>query len=409
MEYDILEKGAWLIASDEGLDERLKEAARLVIASFPSFDECLIYVWNDKGRRLDIRAHHAKDGAALMSRVESYGEGEGLAGAAALCAEYTEANAKAPFPEGASFNGVEDRGLAGFRSVLVWPLKDTAGLYGVMYLKSRKKAALTARRKRLLSAAAMLAAMAIKFEWLARSRRLDRDEIKTLQMKLANAERLMALGDMAASIAHEIRNPLVSLGGFALRLKTKLGPDSPHIRHIDVMLAEVAKIEKTINGALRYSRDSLLEMEPGDLSEIIEDTAAIFEDDFNSRGIEVIKDLHKGPLPVSADREQLKIAFDNLIANAIQSMEQGGTLRLTTRKNDTWAVAEVADSGGGIEPRHLAHIFNPFFTTKDDGTGLGLPITNSIIMRHKGVIDVINNAGVGVTFAVKLPLAEGNN
>ncbi|MBI5888293.1 MAG: hypothetical protein HZB82_06235 [Deltaproteobacteria bacterium] len=418
MEYDILEKSAGLVASDEPQDTRLKYAARLFIGALPAFDECVIYVWNDNKRCMELKALHVKkDGGAKKSRTDSYGEGaqppegaqllqdEGLAWVAIKSGKAIHAHSNAPFSEAAVWEGVRDSGLAGFKSVYVWPLMDSSGCYGAMYLKSRKKAVLTAGEKRVIRTAAFHTAMAIKFEWLARRQIIEHGELKGLKKKLVNAERLMALGDMAASIAHEIKNPLVSLGGFALRLRSKLGADSPHMPYVEMMLAEVAKIEKTMNGALRHLKDSLLELTRSDLNWILEEAAAVFEDDFKGCGIEVIKEFHNGPMPVDVDMEQLKIAFDNLIANAIQSMKHGGTLRLKTMTRGVWAVAEIADSGGGIDPRHLGQIFNPFFTTKDDGTGLGLPITNSIIMRHHGIIDVINDVGVGATFAVKLPLA----
>lgn len=418
MEYDILEKSAGLVASDESLDTRLECAARLFTGALPAFDECVIYIWNDNNRCLELKALDVKkDGGVKKSRMDSYGEevqppervqppqDEGLALAAIKSGKVLHAHSNAPFPEAVVWQGVRDNGLTGFKSVYVWPLMDSSGCYGAIYLKSRKKALLTAVEKRVMQTAAFHTAMAIKFEWLVRRQAIEHGELKGLAKKLVNAERLMALGDMAASIAHEIKNPLVSLGGFALRLRSKLGADSPHLPYVEMMLAEVAKIEKTMNGALRHLKDSFLEITRSDLSEILEEAAVVFEDDFKGRGIEVIKEFQGGPIPVDADLEQLKIAFDNLIANAIQSMKYGGTLRLKTMTRGVWAVAEIADSGGGIDPRHLGQIFNPFFTTKDDGTGLGLPITNSIIMRHHGIIDVINDVGVGVTFAVKLPLA----
>ena len=118
------------------------------------------------------------------------------------------------------------------------------------------------------------------------------------------------------------------------------------------------------------------------------------------------KSLSQEPLPIMADEEQLKIAFDNLIANAIESMDSGGTLSVSTARNGDWVTVEITDSGGGIEPELVSGIFDPFVTTKEHGTGLGLPITRKIIMRHRGSIDVANDYGRGTTFRVKLPSAD---
>lgn len=406
MEYDILEKSAGLVADDRPLDARLEQAAALFTAALPAFGECLVYVLSDRKRCLELKAQHVRrDGNDKKGGADFYKEDEGLAWAVIKGGQAVHAQSNAPFPEAAVWNEVTDSGLAGFKSVYVAPLVDSSGCYGVIYLKSRKRAALTDKKKQVILVAAFHVAMSIKFDWLFRMQMAERGELKSLQKKLSGAERLMALGDMAASIAHEIKNPLVSLGGFALRLRNKLGADSPYMPYVEMMIAEVAKIEKTMNGALRHLKDSFLEITRSDLSEILEETAVIFEDDFKGLGIDVIREFHDGPIPVDVDREQLKIAFDNLIANAIQSMKHGGTLRLKTMIRGVWAIAEISDSGGGIDPRHLGQIFNPFFTTKDDGTGLGLPITNSIIMRHHGIIDLINDVGVGAAFTVKLPLA----
>jgi len=141
----------------------------------------------------------------------------------------------------------------------------------------------------------------------------------------------------------------------------------------------------------------------------MDEAAARFEDEMKRLSIRLERDYRYGPLCVNAGRQELKIVFDNLIANALQCMNKdGGTLRLGTTLDEGWVVAEVSDSGGGIDPCHLASIFRPFFTTKKDGTGLGLPITSSIVSRLRGVIDVINKVGEGVTFRVKLPPSRNN-
>ena len=101
----------------------------------------------------------------------------------------------------------------------------------------------------------------------------------------------------------------------------------------------------------------------------------------------------------------MRLVFNNLMTNAIQAMTKGGVLTVQTHQDGNWVVAEVDDTGGGIDPKIIRNIFNPFYTTKESGTGLGLAITHSIITNHKGIIEVNNNIGVGVTFIIKLPLA----
>ena len=136
------------------------------------------------------------------------------------------------------------------------------------------------------------------------------------------------------------------------------------------------------------------------------EAVSFFEDDFKVSGINVVKSLSVNMPRVEIDRQQLKLVFSNLLANAIQAMENGGTLTIKTRHEDNWVITEINDTGGGIDPAIIGNIFNPFYTTKERGTGLGLAITHSIITNHKGMIEVNNNLGVGVTFVVKLPVAD---
>lgn len=398
MEYDIIEQVAELATADERLEEKLSGFVRL-LSDFFLFDQCCIYLLDEEGRRFSLKASHGEE----SGRVDFYGEGKGLPGM--VLKIKGPVYALKPAPE-TSWEGIEDKGLKGFKNVCVHPLQSRSAFYGVIYLKSiRKTTPLHHKKRHLLDLISLQIVMSLKIAELTRFRELAGDELKEAQGRLLNAEKLVALGDMAATIAHEIRNPLISIGGFALRLKKKIGPDSPGIPYVDRMLHEIGRIEKVMNGMVRFLKDSSVELRPDDINDILNEALRIFEEEFRSHGITVIKDLYESRLPVLADREQLKIAFDNLIANAIQSMEKGGTLTFHTEKSGNTVLAKVSDTGGGIDPKILGFIFNPFFTTKKQGTGLGLPITNSIVLMHKGALEVENKEGVGVTFSVKLPSA----
>jgi CheY-like chemotaxis protein len=227
--------------------------------------------------------------------------------------------------------------------------------------------------------------------------------LKDTQTKLLQAEKLIVLGELSANLAHEIKNPLVSIGGFASRLKKKIEPDSPLLFYVDYILTEVARLEELMDGILGYTMDKGVIFSTEDVNSIVEEALSFFSEAFHNHKIEVIKGFTPEPLSVMSDRQQLKIAFDNLFANAIQSMEGGGILTVQTLRTEDWVVVDVTDNGGGIDPRLIGNIFNPFFTTKKYGTGLGLDITHKIISKHKGHIDVENHVGQGVTFSVKLP------
>lgn len=396
MEYDIIEKATELSLSGLRLDAKLARAARLLLDAVP-YEQCVFYIFDHEKKVFEKKAFAGDE----ITLIESYGETHGLPGLVKKKKAAVEIYKKDP--ASTVWEGVDDAGLKGYKSALAYPLKDKENFFGVVYLKSARKAEVSKMKRRVLGIMALQAASFIKCAELAQSHERIHRELKEIEERLASSEKLMALGDMAATLAHEIRNPLISIGGFAGRLKKHLGPGSPGIPYVEQVLKEVGRLEKLMNGVTSFVKDSAVSLKPDDLNGIIDEVLELFDDEFKAHGIKVEKFFSKGSIGVSADREQLKIAFDNLIVNAIQSMEHGGVLQLFTSLEGARAVVSVSDSGGGIEPGNLGYIFNPFFTTKTHGTGLGLPITNSIILRHKGAIEVENNPGVGVTFRVILP------
>lgn len=402
MEYDLIRGLSELAASEKELASKLKEAAKLAFELLEA-DQCCIYLWDYRSGRFVLKAAAGDS----RGRVKSYGAAEGLPGRVNVKGETVEAHQEATGNEGPE--GEVDKGLTGFHSSFAAPLHGDRELRGVILVKYHDNCELTDKRSGLLGLASSGLTVLLGADYTMRVANRAAEELKDLRIRLKNAEKFMALGDMAATLAHEIKSPLVSIGGFAGRVKRKLAKDSPAHKYVDQMIAEVKRLEKVTNGAIRVLKEDLLDLRIDDLNDIVADSLALFEDEFRSSGIEVIRDLSASPLVVMADREQLKIAFDNLIANAIQSMNTGGKLRLSTELFGDWIVAEVEDSGGGIDPRYVNHIFNPFFTTKERGTGLGLPITHSIIMRHKGEIDVVSKRGTGVLFSIRLPRADKKN
>jgi len=401
----LTEKMAGLVSSGKAADLKYKGALESIIGELP-FDEAALYLTDGKTGGFRLRALAGKDRGQEGASPAFYGAGKGLAYLAkrdgAPVKAYTARLAEI------TFKGMEDRCLQGFRSLLVFPLMDALRCYGVLYLKSIKKTVLRPNKRRLLELAALQLISIIKFSEIIYECREACEEAEAARARLADAEKLLLLGDIAASLAHEIKNPLLCLGGFAGRIKRKLDPSSPIMPDVLELIKAVKRLEGVINAMVAPLKD-----EPGpavinDVNDIIDDTLGYFSEELKNRSVVLERDFFHGALPVMAERQELKIVFDNLIANAIQCMNKhdGGTLRLSTARADGWVIAEVSDDGGGIDPRNMSSIFRPFFTTKKNGTGLGLPITSSIISRHSGVIDVINRVGDGVTFKVKLPPAR---
>jgi signal transduction histidine kinase len=236
-------------------------------------------------------------------------------------------------------------------------------------------------------------------------------ELKKAQETLLEREKLAALGEMAASVAHEIKNPLVSIGGYARRLHKKFDNGLHEKRYTDAIIKEVGRLEGILNDILYFSKATKVVLEKFDLNRIIEETLTGMEDELRSQGIEVEKSLD-GNLPeISCDYQEIKQVFINLITNAKDAMGSGGKLTVKTssfsQEDRDYIGTEIRDTGGGIPSEILHNIFNPFFTTKGWGTGLGLAICHRIVDGHGGVIEVNNDPRRGVTFTVKLPVEGG--
>ncbi len=236
-------------------------------------------------------------------------------------------------------------------------------------------------------------------------------ELKRAQEKLLQREKLAALGEMAASVAHEIKNPLVSIGGYTRRLHKKLNNGLHEKRYTDAIIKEVGRLEEILNDILYFSKATKVVLEKLDVNRIIDETLTGMEDELKTQGIEVEKSLD-GNLPkIPCDYQEIKQVFINLITNARDAMEGGGRLTVKTapfsQEGRDYIGIEIGDTGGGIPSEVLHNIFNPFFTTKGWGTGLGLAICHRIVDGHGGVIEVNNDPGRGVTFTVKLPVETG--
>jgi PAS domain S-box-containing protein len=232
--------------------------------------------------------------------------------------------------------------------------------------------------------------------------------LREAQERLIQGERLATIGEMAAGIAHEVKNPLVSIGGFARRLQNKLPLGSTEREYAETIVHEVRRLEKLLMDILAFSKKTAICYTQCDINEIIEDALAIVAPTFEENRIRVARHSPRGIFPFLGDCQQLKQVFLNLFWNAQEAMKNGGQMEITvsaTRLNGRKAVSvKVADSGGGIQPEILHNIFNSFYTTKEMGTGLGLPIASRIVTNHGGKIRVNSHPGVGVEFNVILPL-----
>jgi signal transduction histidine kinase len=233
-------------------------------------------------------------------------------------------------------------------------------------------------------------------------------ELGDAQKRLIEQEKFRSLGEMTANIAHEIKNPLVIIGGFTKRLAKKLTLDKTENRYADIIMKEVVRLEAILNEILDYVKDNPAHAESCNLNECLDEILYLFTSDAAWTQVEIIKEYDDMLPHVLCDGQQIKQVFINILVNSYEAM--GGTGSITLRTGQTvldgepFVRASVTDNGGGIDPSVIENVFNPFFTTKERGTGLGLAISNKIVRNHGGHIEVENAAGKGVTFIVCLPV-----
>lgn len=233
-------------------------------------------------------------------------------------------------------------------------------------------------------------------------------ELNDTQKRVIEQEKLKSLGEMTANIAHEIKNPLVIIGGFTKRLAKKVHLSQTENRYANIIVSEVARLEKILNEVLDYVKDSPVSKEPCNINMCIDDILYLFSSDSSWDKVKILKDYDMGLPEIVCDIQQIKQVFINILVNSYEAMHGEGEITIKTEvanlDNKPFIKVSISDTGGGIDPMAIDNIFNPFFTTKEKGTGLGLAISNKIILNNKGKIEVENNAGKGVTFFIYLPL-----
>lgn len=238
--------------------------------------------------------------------------------------------------------------------------------------------------------------------------RQTEQEKDNLQEKLIQTEKLSALGRLTANVAHEIRNPLTLVGGFARRLNKKLAPDISEKKYVEVIISEVSRLEKILMNVLTYSKEDHLNLEYHNINKIIDEALIMYGDKLTEKSIQLSKSLIDVP-KIMIDKPRAIETISNLISNAMDSMPDGGTLTIATQKEmlkDTpYLNVKITDTGAGIPEDKLSMIFEPFFTTKvlGRGTGLGLPICKRTVEDHGGFINFESELGKGSTFSLYFP------
>jgi len=240
----------------------------------------------------------------------------------------------------------------------------------------------------------------------------DLREIKALEQKVRDSEKLAAVGRMAASVAHEVRNPLSSIKGLAQFMSNSAQEGSKQKQHAQIMVKEVDRINRVINDLLTFSRPLQLELKPTNVNELIGHAVSLVKADANERHITV--QITSDPLlkTILIDENQMIQVFLNLLLNSVSAIDKNGVIEITTQIDTgrQCLIIEIQDDGDGIPAEHKSKIFDPFMTTREKGTGIGLAIVKKIIENHGGHIEATSpakNKDHGSVFKMSIPIITG--
>lgn len=234
----------------------------------------------------------------------------------------------------------------------------------------------------------------------------DLREVKELQEKVKRTERMASLGRLAAGVAHEIRNPLSSIRGFAQYFKNRFAPDTEDQNYASIMIKEVDRLNRVISELLDFAKPAEPDFKEEEIREILEHSLKLIETDIKLKDIKISLKIEEGLGKVRVDKDQMTQAFLNIFLNSIDAIEKEGKISVSVRKTKEREQIEVkiSDNGHGIPKDNLSKLFDPFFTTRKNGTGLGLAIVHKIIENHKAEIEVQSEEGKGSTFTIFLAI-----
>jgi two-component system sensor histidine kinase HydH len=233
------------------------------------------------------------------------------------------------------------------------------------------------------------------------------EKIITIEEQLRRSERLSTLGELAAVLAHEIRNPLGSIRGTAEILRDDYKPGDPKHEFIEIQIKETERLNRVVEDFLHMARPQPVDMRPCPVQEELETIALLVSNDARERQIKLVLQPPAVPVIIKADGEKLRQAFLNIAINALQATPSGGSIIISTAVyQSAFFEIQFRDTGTGIDTETLGRIFEPFYTTKPNGTGLGLAITRKIIESHGGTMSVESDVGRGTTVTVRLPMLD---
>ena len=238
----------------------------------------------------------------------------------------------------------------------------------------------------------------------------DAESVRRIEDEIEMSRRLSATGRITKGVAHEVKNPINAIVLHLQLLQGKLRQVDPDTRrHMDIIGSEIHRLDRVVQILVDFTRPRDLHLEETDLRRLLEDGVQLAGPDAARHGVTIVSELPAQPLTVKVDTDFIKQAILNVVLNGVQAMPDGGQLTVSARREDDMVVTEIRDQGGGIPADAQEKIFELYFTTKKEGTGIGLAQTYQILQWHYGSVDFESVEGEGTTFRLRLPLVQSRS
>jgi signal transduction histidine kinase len=295
------------------------------------------------------------------------------------------------------------------RSLICVPLIIRGRIMGALQVLNKKDGnSFSEKDIELLIALAQQIAVALDnaklYQRLEKNFELTEQELKITQRKLLRSERSAAIANLVQGVAHEVRNPIMSIGGFATRMKEEIPKDSKLHKYLDIILNDTYRLEKLVRDVKEIAAMRNVYLQPTDLKSLLSEVIDSFSPDISRHTIRLETDIKKDLPTINLDRQQISRALKNIIQNSVEALHEGGTLAIEAKQVDSTIRIVVDDSGIGIDEDKIDSVFDPFMTSKTIGAGLGLTMVYQIVTNHEGEIDITSSGGNGTTVSLELPI-----
>jgi PAS domain S-box-containing protein len=235
----------------------------------------------------------------------------------------------------------------------------------------------------------------------------DLESVQEIESELELSRRMAALGQLTSGVGHEVKNPINAIVVHLELLRNKMdAQDAPAIRHLNVIQSEIQRLDRVVQTLVDFSRPVELQLHDQDLRSIVNAVLLLASAELETRDVRVVNLMPDRPVISKVDADLMKQALLNVVLNGAQAMADGGVLRVRLIEDIRWAILSISDEGEGIPDDIRSKIFNLYFTTKKDGSGIGLAMTYRIVQLHNGQLDVESQMGEGTTFTLRIPVTS---